>query len=76
MKRLPKSKKIRLVINGVHFYTTVAQIREGIGDCTAQNARVQVMLDALEYSRHVGGNAVSTGMGRTFDGMSFQLDIM
>ena len=45
------NQKLRLVMNGIHVYTTAKKIREGIGDRYTVNAATQKCLLVLENMR-------------------------
>lgn len=77
---LPKSKKLRVIVNRVHFYSTVGAIRAGVGDLIALNDALQVVLHALEYDREVAKKhkprMVPTGIATVNRGFEIQLDIL
>jgi hypothetical protein len=79
MKLLPKSKRVRLIVDGVHMYTTVGQIREGHCDHSEQVAAAQVVLHALEFDRHYAKQnkkLLPSGLLTSNRGYQIQLDIM
>lgn len=49
VRRFRKNQTFRVVTQGVHFFATAHQIRQGVGDCYSTNASIQKALDALEY---------------------------
>ena len=51
--------KVRVIVNGVSFYTTQAQIKRGVGDKIHVN---KFVLDALESCIRCGVK----GVGRTY----------
>jgi len=51
--------KVRVIINGVSFYTTKAQIKRGVGDNASINYFVQSALDEC-----IRGGV--SGLGRTY----------
>jgi hypothetical protein len=53
------SKKVRVIVNDVSFYTTQAQIKRGVGDSINLN---KFVLDALESCIRCG----IKGIGRTY----------
>jgi hypothetical protein len=59
-------EKVRVIINGVSFYTTKSQIKRGVGDNASINRFVQL---ALEECIRDG----IKGLGRTFH---LRLDMM
>ena len=48
---------IRVIVNGVSFYTTKAQIKRGVGDFSAVNLAVQLCYEKM---------GTSAGFGQTF----------
>lgn len=78
VKHLPKSRKVRVIINGISFYSTVNQIRSGIGDFYTVNAATQKSLDALEYIRSGTGVAdqCTIGIAGIWENMNVQLNLM
>jgi adenylylsulfate kinase-like enzyme len=54
-----KSNKVRVIVNGVSFFTTKAQIKRGVGDNSSINLFVQL---ALEECIRDGVK----GLGRTY----------
>lgn len=43
--------KLRVIVNGVHFYSTVKQVKEGVGDHTDINEAVQACLqDIVDFA--------------------------
>ena len=77
VKRFPKSKKFRVIINNVCFYTTAGQIRAGVGDLYQSNAALQKALDALEFARSGtgAGDQATVGFGGTWEFMNVQINI-
>jgi len=53
------SSKVRVIVNGVSFYTTQAQIKRGVGDISIINTFIQL---ALKECIRDG----IAGLGRTF----------
>lgn len=53
------SKKVRVIVNGVSFYTTKAQIKRGVGSNTSINLFIEL---ALEECLREG----IKGLGRTY----------
>ena len=82
IKRLPQRQRIRVVIQGVHFYTTARDIREGVGDEYHTNASIQKALDALEHSRSVESHwrvrkeKHTTGIAGRWENRDVQLNIL
>lgn len=50
VRRFRKNQTFRVVTEGVHFFATAHQIRQGVGDEYRTNASIQKALDALEFS--------------------------
>lgn len=71
VKRYSQTQKFRAIINGVHFYTTARQIRNGVGDHTTTNDAIQKALDALE-----GMRPGACGLAGTWSNLQVQLDVM
>jgi hypothetical protein len=63
--------KFRVIVNGVHFFTTTKAIRNGVGDQYATNAALQKALLCLNTPVSF---AKSNGIAGTWEGMSVQLD--
>lgn len=63
--------KFRVIVNGVHFFTTTKAIRNGVGDQYKTNAAIQKALLCLETPISF---AKSNGIAGTWEGMSVQLD--
>lgn len=78
MKVLKQSQKIRVIISGVGFFTTVKQIRNGMFCFTKQTAATQKAVCALEHIRSGKGIAeqCTTGLGGTWEGLSVQIDLI
>lgn len=78
MFRFPESKKLRVVVGSVCFYTTARKIRYGIGDFSTCNAALQKALDSFEFSITVaksrGAKKAITGMAGTWEGIPVQLN--
>jgi hypothetical protein len=68
------SQKFRVVIKGVHFYTTAKQIRNGVGDQYSVNAAIQKCLLVLETMRK-NDNIPPVGLAGTWEGLQVQLDM-
>jgi hypothetical protein len=69
------SQKLRLIMNGVHLYTTVKQIRNGIGDEYRTNAAAQKCLASLEYMREMEP-VKPVGLTGTWEGRNVQIDML
>lgn len=65
--------RFRVIVNGVHFYSTTKAIRNGVGDHYKTNAALQKALLCLETPVSF---AKSNGIAGTWEGLSVQLDRM
>ena len=72
--KLKKSTKIRVITGEVSFFTTVNQIREGVGSNFYYNSGVQAALQSLEES--TSKLAKPSGIASTWIGFAIQLDIV
>ena len=55
-KPLKKSQKLRVILNGVCFYTTVGQVRDRVvSDFIIQNNVLWQVLEDMEYHRNTAG---------------------
>lgn len=70
--KLTPSQKLRIIIRGIHLYTTAKQVRSGIGDSITQNLAVQGAVKALETSRSDG----AVGLVGTWEGYQVQVDML
>lgn len=69
------TQKLRLIIDGVSFYTTPKQIRNGVGDMYSINSASQKCLMALEDMREFN-NIPPVGLAGTWDGKAVQISIL
>lgn len=69
------TQKLRLVINGIHFYTTPREIRRGIGDEYRGNAATQKCLLVLEGMREYD-KIPPVGLNGVWEGYNVQLDMI
>ena len=69
------NQKLRLVMNGIHVYTTAKKIREGIGDRYTVNAATQKCLLVLENMRE-HDKIPPVGLAGTWEGFQVQLDML
>lgn len=77
MKQFKQSQKIRIIISGVGFYTTVKDIRNSMFCFTQQNQAAQMAVADLEQIRNGDSNGKSTtGIGKTYNGLQVQLDLL
>lgn len=65
---LPGRTRIRVISGNACFYTTVAAIRNGIGDFVDFNRSVHFALDVLERDRAIG-------VSGTWWGIDVQLNV-
>jgi len=71
--------KFRVIVNGVHFFSTTKAIRNGIGDHYETNAALQKALVCLEtpvvrkYFAPMP-TAKANGISGMWEGMTVQLD--
>lgn len=78
MKQFKQSQKIRVIISGVGFYTTVKEIRNSMFCFGTQNAAVQKAICALEGMRSGIGAADKSAIGLcgTWEGLQVQVDLV
>ena len=78
MKQFKQSQKIRVIVSGVGFYTTVKEVRNSMFCFTTQNAAVQKAVCALEGIRNGQSreDKNTTGIGGTWEGLQVQLDLL
>lgn len=74
--KFKQTQKFRVVINGVSFYTTAKEIRNGVGDFTSINLGIQQALAALENSKGGTGLAdqCTVGIAGTWSQYQIQLN--
>ena len=68
MKHKP-TQRLRVIINGIHAYTTARQIRTGFGDHVMINETLRHILETLEVENIVG-------LGRRLNGYDVQLNLL
>lgn len=75
---LRNTQRLRVIINGVSFFSTVRQVRDGVGDFTKVNAAAAEALTALELTRASDGIAeqCTVGLSGTWHGFQVQLNII
>ena len=72
IKRLPKSQKVVVWVDGISFFATVAQVRVGISPSPTTSMAVRDVLESLERSRAAGKGTVAVGgTGYTLNGAVF-----
>jgi hypothetical protein len=71
---MKKSQKLRVIVNGVSFYTTAGQIRCNVGDSIRINEAVLTCLLALTNQRKTADYAV--GLAGRWNNVDVQLDIL
>lgn len=65
-------KRLRVIMNGVSFYTTTNKIYQGVGDSSRVNHALVYALELLKLS---SGPSVK-GISHSYDGYSIQMDIV
>lgn len=65
---------IRIIANGIHFYTSKAAIRRGVGDHINLNTAVQEALASLENMRKTD-KIPPVGLSGTWNGFNVQIDL-
>lgn len=75
MKKLKSSQKVRVIANGISFWSTVKAIRWGVGSNSNLNYALNIALDILSNDRMIPG-LCPTGMAGSWGGYSIQLDIL
>ncbi len=78
IKRFPITQRVRVVSGHVSLFTTVAKIRDGLGDHTNFNTATQQALDSLERTRSGAGagDQCATGLSGEWAGIRVQLDTL
>lgn len=74
MKQFKQSQKIRVIISGVGFFTTVKQIREGMFCFINQSTAVQLAFSELESLRK--NQEATCGLSGSWGGIQVQLSVM
>lgn len=69
------TQKLRVVVNGVCFNSTVKKVRYGVGDQYATNAATQKCLLVLENMRKTERFA-PVGLAGVWEGMNVQIDMV
>jgi hypothetical protein len=72
---MKQSQKLRVIVGGVHLYSTPKVIRNGIGDQYTVNAAVQKCLLVLEHMRE-HEKIPPVGLAGTWEGRSVQIDMV
>jgi len=74
--KFSKTRQVRIITGKVSFYTTVAQIRDGVGSAVFFNLAVQKALAELERMRNSDDiTACATGLCATIDGFDIQINV-
>ena len=74
--KFSKTRQVRVITGKVSFYTTVGQIRDGVGSALYYNIAVQKALQELERMRSGDDiTAHATGLSATFDGYAIQINV-
>lgn len=78
MKQFKQSQKIRVIVSGVGFYTTVKEVRNSMFCFTAQNAAVQKAVCALEGIRNNQSieDKRTVGISGMWEGLQVQLTLV
>jgi cystathionine beta-lyase/cystathionine gamma-synthase len=77
IKRFQDLQKLRVVTNGVSFYTTAQQVREGVGDLGRFNSATRQCLEALEITRSNDDvMACASGLAAIYEGIQIQIDMV
>ena len=69
-----KIRKMRVIVNGIHFYSTDKAVLQGVGDFQPVNIAVGTALGALE--RSVEDNKACVGLTGKWNGYDVQLDYL
>ena len=69
--KLKQSQKMRVIVDGIHFYSTVKQIREGVGDHIECNEAIR-----WTYENFVTSVDDIAGIVCRYHDMNVQLDIV
>ena len=72
---MKQNQKLRVIVNGVHFFSTPKVIRNGVGDQYSVNAAVQKCLLVLENMRE-HEKIPPVGLAGTWEGRQVQLDMV
>lgn len=72
---MKQNQKLRVIVDGIHLYTTPKSIRNGIGDQYSVNAAVQKCLLVLEHMRE-HEKIPPIGLAGTWEGRQVQLDLV
>lgn len=74
-----QNQKIRVIVNDIHFYSTVKAVQNGVGDHTALNIAVTSALYCLANTRKKYGDRKAkpvTGITGSWNGFQIQLDLV
>ncbi len=75
MRKLKKSQKLRIIVDStVSLFTTVNQVREGLGCHASLNDAVRKTLTMMESIR--SGNEDVTGYGCESNGLGIQINMV
>jgi len=72
--KFANSQKMKVIVDGISFYTTVNQIRAGVGQNSKLNMQVNNLLICLEAKCKVDNVILGIG-GRLTDSWNIQLDV-
>lgn len=77
MFRYKQGERFRVIVEGVSFFTTAKQIRQGVGDSISVNSAVQKCLASLEdYARSeiaAGHKPTIMGLGSLYENLKVQI---
>ena len=73
-KQFTKPTKLRVIINGVSFYTTAGQVRYGVGSNGSINDCCNSALREIERSKKAGD--LISGLCGTWHGHQIQMDLL
>lgn len=68
------TQKLRIIINGISFYSTPKKVREGIGDFQKVNRVIQAALEHLTTAQKA--RPTTSGVGHTYEGVQVQIDVI
>lgn len=67
-----QSQRLRVIVEGIHFYSTVKQVQAGVGDNTRVNSATSMALWQLSLARKDGAN----GLCGRWDNLNVQIDLI
>lgn len=72
---MKQTQKLRLIVSGVSFYTTVKQVQRGVGDLYSVNAAAQKCLLVLQDMRD-NNSIPPIGLAGHWEGLNVQIDMI